>query len=143
MSVEFRPARGTLAEIRELEAVLADARLRVLLLEKSNDVAASVYRARRERNMCFGDDADLFGEPAWDMLLDLYTAQMAGREVTITRACKAADVPNTTALRHLGNLEARGLIIRKADHEDRRRSTIQLSEKALTMMQDWLDRQNR
>lgn len=144
MSVELRSIQlpiiaTTLAEIEALEAVLAEARFRVLALDRTVDLAAAAYRARRGRDACFGDDADLFGEPAWDILLDLYSARSAGREVTVTSACAAARVPNTTALRHIGNLEERGMIIRLADPEDRRRSILRLSDKVAVIMNDWFD----
>lgn len=137
---EFQKIQGTLAEIEALEAVLADARARVLSLDKPRDIAAQVYAARRARDACFGGDAILFGEPAWDMLLELYSAHETGRETSITSACFAAQVPNTTALRHLGNLEAHGLIVRRNDPEDRRRSVVRLSQATTEIMQDWLTR---
>jgi len=140
MSYEHRSIQGALAEIEELETVLADARSRILSLEEPQDIAAEAYQARRMRDACFGADAILFGEPAWDILLALYSARTDGREISISTACSAAKVPNTTALRHLGNLEARGMIVRRADSEDRRRSTVRLSDKASVMMRDWLDR---
>ncbi|OYY68632.1 winged helix DNA-binding protein [Sphingomonas sp. 28-63-12] len=143
MSIELRNIQGTLAEIDELEAVLAYARSRVLSFEKPQDLAAEVYQARRVRDACFGDDAALFGEPAWDILLDLYSAGAAGREMSISTACSAANVPSTTALRHLGNLEERGLIERQADPEDRRRSIVKLSSKASAIMTEWLVRHDR
>lgn len=59
--------------------------------------------------------ADLFREPAWDMLIDLMIAQMLGKQVSIRSLCHAAGVPATTALRHIATLEARGLIRREAD----------------------------
>ncbi|MBX9730212.1 MAG: MarR family transcriptional regulator, partial [Sphingomonas sp.] len=110
-----------MAEIAELETVLADARSRILSLEEPQDVAAAAYQARRMRDASFGADSVLFGEPAWDILLALYSARADGQELSISTACAAAKVPNTTALRHLGNLEARGMIVRRADSEDRRR----------------------
>ncbi|MBY0521374.1 MAG: winged helix DNA-binding protein [Sphingomonas sp.] len=140
---EFRKIQGTLAEIEALEAVLADARSRVLSLEKPRDLAAQVYAARRARDACFGADAVLFGEPAWDILLELHSAQTTGRDTSITSACFASNVPNTTALRYLGNLEAHGLIVRRGDPGDRRRSVVSLSDTTSEMMQDWLARYGR
>lgn len=137
---EFQKIQGTLAEIEALEAVLADARMRVLSLDKPHDLAAQAYVARRARDESFGANAILFGEPAWDILLELYSAQANGRDTSITSACFAAQVPNTTALRHLGNLEAHGLIVRRGDPDDRRRSVVRLSEATTEIMRDWLNR---
>src|ERR1700712_4343686 len=40
--------------------------------------AVEIYRFRRRRDAAFGADADLFGEPAWDILLDLLKADAHG-----------------------------------------------------------------
>ena len=42
-------------------------------------------------------DAELFGDPAWDMLLDLTAAHGEGAQVSVTSLCIAASVPATTA----------------------------------------------
>ena len=104
------------------------------LLEK----ARSVYRARRAREALFGDQPDLFADPVWDILLDLFAAQEAGQRVSISSACIAANVPPTTALRWLAILESRGLIVRISDETDRRRAFVRLSELAHRRMSQWL-----
>jgi hypothetical protein len=42
--------------------------------------------------------AGLFADPAWDMLLDLYAAEIEEQPVSVTSACIAAAAPATTAL---------------------------------------------
>jgi DNA-binding MarR family transcriptional regulator len=109
----------------------------------SSDLSAralALYRARRARESSFGDHGDLFGEPAWDTLLDLFVAREAGRRVSVSSACIAADVPATTALRWLSLLEQRGLVERCADSGDGRRIYIGLSDTAHALMCRWLDR---
>lgn len=100
--------------------------------------ALALYRARRARAASFGGHGDLFGEPAWDILLDLFIAREAGRRVSVSSACIAADVPATTALRWLSALEQRGLVERQADPIDGRRVHVGLSEAAVIMMERWL-----
>lgn len=103
------------------------------------DAARMLYRARRWRDRLFGDPA-LFGEPGWDLLLDLYLARADGKRVPVTSACIGAAVPTTTALRWLGALEEQGLITRQSDNSDARRVFVELSDRANAAMDDWLSR---
>jgi DNA-binding MarR family transcriptional regulator len=89
-------------------------------------LATEEYRARERRDRLW--DGDLFGEPAWDMLLDLYIAGIAGRRLSITSLCYGARVPTTTALRWIKMLEDRGMLIRTASETDRRVFWVQLTE---------------
>jgi hypothetical protein len=41
---------------------------------------------------------DLFADPGWDILLDLYAARQEGKQVSVSSLCIAAAVPPTTAL---------------------------------------------
>lgn len=97
--------------------------------------ALAAYRARRVRNQGFGEEAAaLFGEPSWDMLLDLYVSTGRGRRVSIKSSCVAADAPATTAQRHIQNLVRHGLIAREADCEDGRRSWLRLTPRGEDLM---------
>jgi hypothetical protein len=78
---------------------------------------------------------DLFGEPGWDLLLDLFIAAVEGKSVPVTSACIGAAVPTTTALRWLSILESRGLVIRRADANDARRVFVELTPRAIDAMQ--------
>lgn len=79
-------------------------------------------------------DAELFGDPAWDMLLDLTAAQGEGARVSVTSLCIAAGVPATTALRWLTQMVEGGIFVRLPDPADKRRAFIALSDKALAAM---------
>jgi DNA-binding MarR family transcriptional regulator len=72
------------------------------------------------------------GEPAWLMLVDL--AANADRKVSVTSACLASFAPPTTALRHVGELEERGLVRRVPDPEDRRRVWLRLTYDARELL---------
>jgi DNA-binding MarR family transcriptional regulator len=87
--------------------------------------ARTAYRARREREKAFG--ANLFADPAWDLLLYLFLAADDERAVTVTEACYAASVPTSTALRCVGHLVDRKLILRVANAKDRRTAHLYLS----------------
>lgn len=95
--------------------------------------ARRTYRNRRTRGTLFGDET-LFGEPAWDILLDLFIAAKEGKRVPVTSACIGAAVPTTTALRWLAILEERGLVLREADPSDARRIFVRLSTDAYSKL---------
>lgn len=82
--------------------------------------------AERQRRARFFD-ATLFGEPAWDILLDLAKCEASGRMVSVTSACIGSGAPPTTALRWLNRLQQIGLMSRIPDPTDHRRCWVELS----------------
>lgn len=88
----------------------------------------TIIRLRRARDAVF--PTDLFADPAWDMLLDLYAARLEGKTVSVSSLCIAAAVPATTALRWIRSMTDAGLFLREADGNDRRRVFIALSDRA-------------
>lgn len=98
----------------------------VAIPETALAVAREIYQSRRKRERFLA--ADLFGEPTWDILLDLFIAAGEGRRVPTTSACIGANVPPTTALRWLRILETRGLVEREDDGRDGRRTFVCLTE---------------
>ncbi|MDP3907094.1 MAG: MarR family transcriptional regulator [Novosphingobium sp.] len=94
--------------------------------ERLTEYARIVYRARRCRARAFGDES-LFGEPAWDLLLDLFIAQSEGKHLSVSAACIGAAVPTSTALRWIVILESRGLVRRENDSTDARRVFLHLT----------------
>jgi hypothetical protein len=90
--------------------------------------------AERRLRMRFFDGA-LFADPAWDMLLDLFRAELAGLEISVSSLCIASGVPATTALRWIEKMIHGGLCLRRADSKDGRRSVIGLTPYASKAMQ--------
>lgn len=88
-------------------------------------VAEYEYRNRRRRTDLF--DAKFFGEPAWDMLLDLFINRARGQTVATTSLCIASGVPPTTALRWIGILEEQGLVHRYFCERDQRLHYVELT----------------
>jgi DNA-binding MarR family transcriptional regulator len=82
---------------------------------------------------------ELFADPAWDMLLDLYLADILSKRISVSSLCGASNVPATTALRWIGALGREGLIKRTADPYDARRYFIALSEAGLERMDGYFD----
>jgi hypothetical protein len=94
-----------------------------------------VIRARRLREQYL--PGDLFADPAWDMMLDLMAARLAGERVSVSSLCIAASVPPTTALRWIRQLTDRGLLTRDADPNDGRRIFIDLSDETADALIRW------
>jgi hypothetical protein len=97
------------------------------------ELARQLYRDRRRRGEIF-ETQRLFGEPAWDILLDLFVAAKEGRRVSVTSACIGAAVPSTTGLRWLTILEQEGLILRETDPRDARRTYVRISARGYAGM---------
>ena len=110
---------------------LADARV-----ARSPSIGETEVRAliklRRTRGHFFG--RDLFADPAWDILLELYAASLGQFRTTVGKLCVGAGVPATTALRWINHLEEKGMIERKSDPTDGRRQFLMLSPSGLEAM---------
>ena len=115
--VSFRPASAAM-----FEPLVAPAR------ENNTPIAAKLrelIKLRRLRDQHF--PPDLFADPAWDILLDLYAANLEGKSVSVSSLCIAAAVPPTTALRWITMMTEHGALVRKQDPHDARRVFIGLS----------------
>lgn len=101
--------------------------------------ARSAYRSRRQRDRVFGAKSTYFGEPAWDVLLDLFIARGEGRRISVSSACIAAATATSTGLRAIGMLVDGDLVARVPDPLDRRRTFLELSELGTEMVRSALD----
>jgi len=88
--------------------------------------------ARRVRDALFG--RDLFPNPGWNILLELFIAAEEGRNVTIKSACVAAGVPQSTALRHIAHLIDVRLAGRAQHPSDARSAYLKLTERGRARM---------
>lgn len=100
------------------------------------EIAAREYRARRSRERYF--DPTLLGEPAWDIMIDLFIQQSSGKTVSVTSAAIASQVPVTTALRHLAALQKAGLIERMRSAADARVKLLRLTKEGYVRVGSWL-----
>jgi DNA-binding MarR family transcriptional regulator len=98
-----------------------------------------MYQSRRARDSVFGTHAGLFGEPAWDILLDLYDYRERRQQISVGSACLASGVPHTTALRTINCLVEHGLIDKLPDRLDRRRSNLELTQEGVDLIERWAD----
>jgi hypothetical protein len=101
----------------------------------------AIIRARRLRDQFLG--ADLFADPAWDMLLDLMAARLEGQRVPVSSLCMAAAVPPTTALRWIKVLSEQGIFVRTADPQDGRRIYIELADEVAAALEAYLKAAHR
>ncbi|PVX30957.1 winged helix DNA-binding protein [Sphingomonas pokkalii] len=104
-------------------------------IESLAKAARRYARLRQRRAALF--TSDLFADPAWDILIDLFASEHEGRKVAVTSACLASAVPSTTALRWLSLLERERLVERVGDASDKRRSFVQLTRPAEESMAAW------
>jgi DNA-binding MarR family transcriptional regulator len=94
-----------------------------------------IIKARRLRDRFFS--ADLFADPAWDILLDLKAAELEGASVSVSSLCIAAAVPPTTALRWITAMSDDGMLVRRQDPDDARRVFIALSDEASAAIESY------
>jgi hypothetical protein len=99
-------------------------------------IVRQAIRARRLRTAHFGDG--LFEDPAWDMLLDLFAAELEGGHVSVSSLCIAAHVAPTTALRWIGRMTEAGLFERRPDPQDRRRAFMALTQRGSVAMRGYV-----
>ncbi len=101
-------------------------------------IAKFLYEARRRRDAA-SPIRGLFGEPGWDILLDLFIARKSRTPLQVSSVCAGAGLPSTTVLRWIARLEREGLIVRVADQEDARRRYVNLTAKGLRLTTSLLD----
>ena len=95
-------------------------------------LAEALHRDRRRRARHL--PSRLLGEPAWDMLLDLYAAACKGQAVSVSNACLAAGAPASPARRWLHHLAVDGLVERVPDANDARRHYVRLTGPGMATM---------
>lgn len=95
-----------------------------------------IIKLRRDRERFF--PAEILADPAWDILLDLTAARLEDKAVPVSSLCIAAAVPTTTALRWIRSLTDAGMLHRRLDTSDARRSHVALTDTAADAMLAWL-----
>lgn len=94
--------------------------------------ARSIIRVRCGRAALFS--SDLFGEPAWDMLLELYATELADRVACVSGVCRDSGAPFSTALRWIKMLEDNGWVTRLPNHGSPPQSFLSLTDKSKSAM---------
>jgi DNA-binding MarR family transcriptional regulator len=127
------------AELRRLLAKLLGpiASERVLAVADRGGVAERVYRSRRLRDKFFPEQ--LFADPAWDILLLLYSLERADKRLSVSAVCESAGVPVSTGHRWVQRLVDNGLAMREQHPTDRRVSWLRLPDSTLRRLDAYLD----
>ena len=78
-------------------------------------------------------------DPMWDIMIALILAKLEGRTTPVSNIGLEANVPVSTALRKLKEIEMRGLINRWPDPSDKRREYVEISEYGLKQFTDYVE----
>jgi DNA-binding MarR family transcriptional regulator len=134
---------------KRLQAQIDQLRVRVAQLEQHklpvygplshNRFVHDLVQARRDRSALFGPE--LLGEPAWDILLELYVAELDRQKVLVSKVGKSSGIAETTALRWLDRLENDGWLTRVPDPSRGRRVFVMLTGRGSVAMQVYVDKQ--
>ena len=130
-------ARALLALARDLET--PGDRPTPFLVHKGPNLgrlARTMYLERARRAAFF--PAGMFGEPSWDILLDLFVASRENELRSVKEVCIASHAADATALRHVDTLIEAGLVIRTRDTRDNRRKFLSLSPEGYRRMSRYL-----
>ncbi len=129
-SREAQHLRGTASE--ELPPSNANSEPAPLLSGKR---VRDIARLRASRANYF--PVDLFAEPAWDILLNLYASHLDQRRECIGGIIALSGVPATTGLRWVHKLADEKLILLSDDPFDQRRKWVALSPKAVSGLESF------
>ena len=141
MSLDMTPSPSPAMDLGDHVAAIA-ARAASATDARGGHVATAyrLYRERRARLQTFSQSFSIFGEPGWDILLEIYLADTVGRAMCVGTACLAAEVAQTTGLRWLAKLEKIGLVLRQDDPTDGRRGLVMLTPRGRAEMDRYLAR---
>lgn len=122
--------------LERLKAFLAEAK-RVAPARVAEERIVSILAVRRAREAILG--ADLFSDPAWDILLHLCAAQLGRRPMSVLDL--AADIPASqqTIARWVIALERKGLLSTENDEGGSLGMWVKLESKGLAALKQIAD----
>jgi DNA-binding MarR family transcriptional regulator len=107
-----------------------------LTFDDLRQLSCKIFASRQARCRFF--NKAMFGEPGWDMLLALYSMEVAGPRQTVGRLTEKSGAPPTSALRWLNFLEEEHLVSREPHPNDGRTTFIELTDKGRKAIEDYL-----
>ena len=100
-------------------------------------IAEAHLEARQARNHFF--PAHLFGEPVWDILLEMYVAEKKGYSINAQSASMATNAGEAVGLKAVHTLHSTGFVQRVADRFEPAKTNLELTPKAKDAMELWLE----
>ncbi|WP_070154689.1 winged helix DNA-binding protein [Sphingobium phenoxybenzoativorans] len=82
---------------------------------------------------------NMFANPAWNIMLELYVAGIERRTVSIGSVSIASGAAQSTAIRYIAALTEAGLVQRLLDPHDRRKSNVWLTERGINGVERAID----
>lgn len=102
------------------------------------ETARRAYEERKSRSELIGSK-EIFGEPAWDLLLDLFIHQSNDENVTVKAASLHPDTPASTTIRWLRVLEHNGLLETHIDPANSEQHLVHLTPTGYEGMMRYLE----
>jgi len=106
-------------------------------IDITEDHILSILIVRRGRETVFGPN--LFSEPAWDALLELYAAKLGRRSMSLDDVAKALDIPESTMARWIDVLTDRQLVETESDPIEPSRLWLRLTSEGEAKMKQLAD----
>lgn len=120
--VRVRRSSGT--GVERLLGLLPDPRP----VQMTEDHVHSLLNARRGREVLFG--RELFSDPAWDLILELYAAKLGNGRMSAPQLARSIGVSETIAYRWIAALVEAGIVFWNEKLSDSTETTLELSNEA-------------
>ncbi|HEX7783294.1 MAG TPA: JAB domain-containing protein [Sphingobium sp.] len=91
---------------------------------------ARAVRARRSFRRALIGSPELFGEPAWEMLVEVFIQEGEGVKIAVNTLCRSSTATPSTALRIFNKLCDARLLVKVSDLNDGRRHFVELTLRA-------------
>jgi DNA-binding MarR family transcriptional regulator len=115
---------------------MAEHQQRSLVPEEAAEIVSHLIYTRQKREAIF--TANLFSDPAWDIMLTLFLAQLRHQSVATSDVSISTSIPLTTTHRWIDTLDQKGWIRRAPDPSDQRRIFVELTARGSSAMHAWV-----
>jgi predicted transcriptional regulator len=133
---ELSALKSNIAEISEK----VENQLRADILDNDDNKLLTVFVSRYMENRNLRSkmiSQDLFSDPCWDILMDVFSARLNDKNISVSAVATAGNMPHTTGLRYIDTLEKIGYIYRERDDWDGRRIFVKMTDDTFRMMKDY------